>query len=87
MAFDVKSIRPTSIVIIAGPYTTKDEAQMHATRLGLDFQKWIKDKREELKSAEFDDDLDKRLAERDLEKFIAENETRYEVVMHKRGGI
>jgi len=80
--FDVKLIRPSASAIIAGPYDTKEEAQMHATRLGLEHQKWAKQAREDLANQEFEDELDRRVAERDLEKWISDNETVYEVVQH-----
>jgi len=85
--FDVKSIRPTSSVIIAGPFDTEEEAKMWAIKYGLDFQKWCQAKHKELEEADFDDELDRKVAERDLKKFIKDNTTLYEVVPHKRGGI
>jgi len=85
--FDVKLIRPNVQSIIAGPFDTQEEAQMYATQYALEFQKWIKQKREEIASGVFPDELDRQVAERDLEKYIKDNTTLYEVVEHKRGGI
>lgn len=84
--FDVKLTRPTSQVIIAGPYETAEEAQMHATRLGLDFQHWKTAKLAELEGFT-GDEMNKEIERRQLLKFIADNETLYEIVPHKRGGI
>lgn len=82
--FDVKSVRPSSEAIIAGPLS-EAEAKFLAEKYARDFTEWKARKLAEV--AAIADDLERQMAARRAQKYIDENETRYEAVPHIPGGI